>query len=578
MRLPATPLPAVRHSALSDRERDISTPKDAVAIACTALLLALVESFCECFAQEHASKATRFLRRATRTAAAAWYLTTSLPCKLLAKAMCTLRAASATLRCIAPATHREMAGTNKILPILTSYLVARRRCRGDDAAWDAQHAWGAERARRMIRDLGGFYTKVGQVAAAGSQMMPPAWCAALAETMDAAPPVHPRVVRRIVERDLGVRIDDVFDSFDDEPVATASVAQVHKARVNGTTVAVKVGLGRRRLFSKDVDAMYRQAVLLKALRMDAGLDLPSVVAAYRELVKDEFDFRVELSKLDRFSRLIQKDFRSYITTPAPVRHLCSERVLTCEWLAGPQLLDVFRGSKAALPRPQARVFGSWRRLYATLHTCWGAQIFRMGEFHTDPHPGNVVLLEDGRVGLLDWGQTKVLPPDKVDSCAECVVCMARGDTEGLARTIEASGIAELENPSVALWALISYTYFDTRWTPLAGVNLYDVDRSLLARDGFRRNSPEAFPLIRIAFLFRGAQARCGVFDLSLVDAWLPDALQRLGRPVRFSRVVSRCRAATRWYVHALARKLPPRLVRVFGGKTASRLWLAQRVG
>ena len=298
MRLPSTPLPAVRHSALA---RDSSTPKDAVAIACTALLLALVESFCECFAQEHASKATRFLRRATRTCAAAWYLTTSLPCKLLAKAMCTLRAASACLRITAPALHREMAGTNKIVPILASYLMARRRCRGDDAAWDAQHAWGAERARRMIRDLGGFYTKVGQVAAAGSQMMPPAWCSALAETMDAAPPVHRRVVRRIVERDLGVRIDDVFDAFDDEPAATASVAQVHKARVNGTTVAVKVGLGRRRLFSKDVDAMYRQAVLLKALKMDAGLDLPSVVAAYRELVKDEFDFRVELSKLDRFS-------------------------------------------------------------------------------------------------------------------------------------------------------------------------------------------------------------------------------------------------------------------------------------
>ena len=422
--------------------------------------------------------------------------------------MCTLRAASACLRCIAPATHRELAGTNKIVPILASYLVARRRCHGDDAAWDAQHAWGAERARRMVRDLGGFYTKVGQIAAAGAQMMPPAWCAALAETMDAAPPVRPRVIRRIVERDLGVRIADAFDEWDDAPVATASVAQVHRASVNGTQVAVKVGLGRRRQFSKDVDAMYRQAVLLKALKMDAGLDLPSVVAAYRELVKDEFDFRVELSKLDKFSRLIQKDaaLRNLITTPAPVRHLCSERVLTCEWLAGPQLLDVFRESRAALPRPQARTFGSWRRLYATLHTCWGAQIFRMGEFHTDPHPGNVVLLEDGRVGLLDWGQTKVLPPDKIDSCAECVICMARGDAEGLARTIEASGIAELENPSVALWALISYTYFDTRWTPLAGVNLYDVDRSLLARDGFRRNSPvEACVEINVASMAWGVE-------------------------------------------------------------------------
>ena len=88
------------------------------------------------------SQATRLFKKSDATAAAAWYLTTSLPCKLLAKAACTLRAASACLRMTAPATHRELAGTNKIVPILTSYLVARRRCHGDDAAWDAQHAWG----------------------------------------------------------------------------------------------------------------------------------------------------------------------------------------------------------------------------------------------------------------------------------------------------------------------------------------------------------------------------------------------------------------------------------------------------
>jgi hypothetical protein len=281
MRLRETTLPA----SWSNDSGGSITARDAIAVATTALLLAIVESFCECFAETHASQATRFLRRATRTAAAAWYLTTSLPCKLLAKAACTLRAASATLRCVAPATHRELAGTNKIIPILASYLVKRRRCRritdstARNEAWDAQHAWGAERARRMVRDLGGFYTKVGQVAAAGAQMMPPAWCAALAETMDAAPPVHPRVVRRIVERDLGVRIEDVFDEWDDEPVATASVAQVHRASVNGTPVAVKVGLGQQRRFSGDVDAMYRQAVLLKALKMDAGLDLPSVACS-----------------------------------------------------------------------------------------------------------------------------------------------------------------------------------------------------------------------------------------------------------------------------------------------------------
>ena len=86
-----------------------------------------------------------------------------------------------------------------------------------------------------------------------------------------------------------------------------------RASVNGTTVAVKVGLGQQRRFSGGVDAMYRRAVLLKAFKMDAGLDLPSVVAAYRELVKDEFDFKGRLSqKLDRFSRLIQSDAGSAV--------------------------------------------------------------------------------------------------------------------------------------------------------------------------------------------------------------------------------------------------------------------------
>ena len=142
MRLREATLPALRpgNTVTTSWRPDSGgsiTARDAIAVATTALLLAIVESFCECFAETHASKATRLLRRATRTCAAAWYLTTSLPCKLLAKAACVLRAASACLRITAPAIHREMAGTNKIIPILTSYLMARHRCRGDDAAWDA---------------------------------------------------------------------------------------------------------------------------------------------------------------------------------------------------------------------------------------------------------------------------------------------------------------------------------------------------------------------------------------------------------------------------------------------------------
>ena len=262
----------------------------------------------------------------------------------------------------------------KALPLLSSYGVKRWRLKrlppdARDAAWDSHHLWAAERGRRLVADLAGFYTKVGQITGSLNQMMPPAWCDALAETMDAAPPRSFRHIKRTVERDLGRPIADVFETFDETPVATASIAQVHRARFNGTEVAVKVNLGHKRLLLADVDAMYRQAVLLKKLRLDAGLDLPSVVRAYRDICADEFDFRIELEKLERFAKLFRDDarLRGTMATAAPLPNLCGERVLVCEWLDGAKLLDVFRDSPpppapAILPDAQRRLFGSWTGL------------------------------------------------------------------------------------------------------------------------------------------------------------------------------------------------------------------------
>lgn len=314
--------------------------------------------------------------------------------------------------------------------------------------------------------------------------------------------------------------------------------------------------------------------MLKRWGLDGGLDLPSIMRAYRDIVPEEFDFRLELAKIDRFSTLFaDAGLANRVATPAPVRELCATRVLVMEWLAGPKLQDVL--PTGTLPEAQRRVFGSWAGFYGALFECWGVQIFKAGEFHTDPHPGNLVLLDDGRVAVIDWGQTKRLDAARLDTCAKCAAAMARGDVAALVAAIEASGDYELANPSPAVWALVSYTYFDTRWTPLAGVNLYDVDRSLLARDGFVRNSPEAFPLIRIAFLFRGALARCGLDDESMVDAWEPLALERLGRrrPLPGARAA---RAAYRRLLAALAKRAPPELVRRLAGDAAARLFVAAR--
>jgi predicted unusual protein kinase regulating ubiquinone biosynthesis (AarF/ABC1/UbiB family) len=113
----------------------------------------------------------------------------------------------------------------------------------------------------------------------------------------------------------------------------------------------------------------------------------------------------------------------------PRAGLCSTRVLVMDRLRGTRMLDVMRAARlvprGALPCPPAvaRVHGGWAGLVRTLHLAWGQQVLVAGVFHTDPHPGNLLLLDDGRLGILDWGQTKRLRPEHVTLLCRMAVAM-----------------------------------------------------------------------------------------------------------------------------------------------------------
>jgi hypothetical protein len=125
--------------------------------------------------------------------------------------------------------------------------------------WDKRHAWGAARVKEMLLDMGGFYLKVGQVFATKSDLLPPQYIAALSAVFDDCPPVDGRVIVDIVEKDLGGSVDSLFSKFETEPIATATIAQVHVAYLNDfakTKVAVKVQVpGSKKLMQMDMRNM-----------------------------------------------------------------------------------------------------------------------------------------------------------------------------------------------------------------------------------------------------------------------------------------------------------------------------------
>jgi len=383
--------------------------------------------------------------------------------------------------------------------------------------------------------------------------------------MDANAPTRFAVIERRLLREFGVaKLGVVFLSFEEAPAATGSVAQVHRAILkDGRCVAVKVSLGREAVVKADVRTLVHQAKRLKRLGLDGGLDLPSVMSAYEDLVDGEFDFRIEAANIHRLSAAVERcGLLKVVALPTVVDDLTTRNVLVMEWMAG----EPFTTALARSGKPfaaGASPMKSWADVFDALHKCWGAFIFDASEFHTDPHPGNLVLRADGRIGILDCGQTKVLDAKWRKITAMVCVAMARGDVPGLVEAIESSGEYVLHDATPEKWSLIAYTYFDTRFTPLAGVNLYDVDRSILSKGrGFSKGSRELFPLMRVAFVVRGLMATAGIRDASMMEAWEPFAAKALGVP-QADRVRMSLRRLSRAVARSAYRTVPTKVARRF---------------
>jgi ubiquinone biosynthesis protein len=288
----------------------------------------------------------------------------------------------------------------------------------------AARAKGEELAGDLER-LGPTFIKLGQLLSTRADLLPQPYLDGLARLQDSLDPFPFEVARATIEDELGVRLSRVFDGFDQEPLAAASLGQVHAAVLRGgRQVVVKVQRpGIRRQVFDDLEVLESLAERVEAHtergRLFAVTDL---LAQFRRSMIDELDYRKEAANLVRLAGIVVD--RPRLVVPAPYDDFTTGRVLT---------MDRVLGRKATEMSPLARLDVDGPGLARELFEGYLDQILVEGFFHADPHPGNVLLTPDGRLGLIDLGMVARVTPEMRDRLVRLLLALGERRGEEVAR-------------------------------------------------------------------------------------------------------------------------------------------------
>lgn len=291
-----------------------------------------------------------------------------------------------------------------------------------------------ERIRMVCEELGPTFIKLAQVLSNRPDMLPAPLIKELEKLQDNVPPFPFEEVQATIEVELGKKLEDVFQVFNEKPLATASIGQVHKARlINGKEVVVKIQRpGVKELVYRDLailsDGVNRAERYLKKQGVLNAMDL---VHSFERSMHKELDYRTESRNLERFRKLY-KDYTNFYI-PKSFREYSTEKVMVMEFVSGCKISDVAQIRAWGL-NPH-KVAENGMEIYLT-------QIFEFGIFHADPHPGNVLVRKDGVICLLDFGMVGTLMKKDKFSFAGIFVGMAEGDAAKMALNLKLLAIED----------------------------------------------------------------------------------------------------------------------------------------
>ncbi|MBN2052935.1 AarF/ABC1/UbiB kinase family protein [Candidatus Woesearchaeota archaeon] len=280
--------------------------------------------------------------------------------------------------------------------------------------------------RKMFEELGGSFIKLGQLLSLRPDLIPQEYCDELSKLQDKVPPISYAEVEHVLKLEFGKPIKKLFRSFDKKPIASASIGQVHIARLmNGKKVAVKVmRTSIKNLFETDIEILEYLARLIKHHVRQSIVDPEEVVQEFKQYTENELDYLKEAHNIKMFYNNFRNDKR--IIIPAVHEKLTTHRVLVMDFVEGIELKDIISHAK------QFKQVNK-KRIASLIVYSFMKQIFVDGFFHADPHPANILVNKE-KIGLIDFGIIGRLDEELKEKLGLLFISMIHRDANGMVKS------------------------------------------------------------------------------------------------------------------------------------------------
>eukprot|EP00984_Skeletonema_dohrnii_P004248 scaffold1500_cov106-Skeletonema_dohrnii-CCMP3373.AAC.5 len=283
--------------------------------------------------------------------------------------------------------------------------------------------------RKLFERLGATYIKLGQFVASSPSLFPKEYVLEFQKCLDSTEPLDWKIVKSIIEKETGP-IKNNFAFIDETPLASASIAQVHAAKLKtGEEVVIKVQKPQiDNLLKADLNFIYIASRVLEFLQPDfERTSLSAVAGDVKSSMLEELDFEKEAENIEEFREFLRdQGLRDSVTAPRVYRDQTTKKVLTMERLRGVSMVDA-ESIRTITNDPES--------LIITALNTWTTSVMNMPWFHADVHSGNLLVLDDGRVGFIDFGMVGRVGEKTFNAVSELSTSMALGDYEGMAKAL-----------------------------------------------------------------------------------------------------------------------------------------------